>query len=1133
MILHDTLLLACGNAESRSALRDIFSESYNLLEADNCQQTMLLLAQNMHCIASVLLDITVPEKIDESVLTAPEQVHLLHRVPVIVIAPSADTQAVANAFAMGAMEAITDDYDPYVLLRRVQNIVQLHRHKWHLEELAQEQAAILQHSNDAMVDVLSSLIEYRSVESGQHILRIRRFTQILLQELQRSSPRYELTDKTIQIISSAAALHDIGKISIPDAVLNKPGKLTWEEWEIMKSHSDVGSRIIRTLGDLADQEYLRYAYNICRYHHERWDGGGYPEGIRGDNIPICAQVVGLADAYDALTTKRVYKDAISYDRATNMICNGECGGFSPRLLECFKHVAGKFAEVAGAYADGQSPKAERFDTKLPAPSPKEELDALQVTRAKYQTLMHYVDATVLEVNPEQGTFHLVYNPDPNLTVFSEINSFDDWLQAIVQELVLPEERKKMLRLLYEEMPRFLREGMLRMTERFHIISKTTGRILAYDISVLQQRRGDPQQSQLIIIWKRLREEEADRPTDSWQTNEAIRSLLPVRCHWKNNTALTVVEYDEDLQTLLGYGKEDFYRICGGNVMDLVAPEDQQGLGAQIQEQIEVGRKVEAEFRLRRANDTYLWVMCRMYLQMDDDGTESFHGILLDISASMEKRQKLHRKLEQYQIILSQTENVLFEWDIQRDEIDLSANWEEIFGYEPLRRSLLEHLYTDTHFHPEDIALLMDGLRAIYAGEDYQLCEVRIAKADGRYLWSRIRATAIRSENGQLKKIVGVIINIDEEKRSAQALQDRAERDVLTKLLNKTAARRQAEEYIAGNGNRCALFIIDLDNFKQINDRYGHMFGDAVLTQIAKEIRKLFRAQDIVARIGGDEFMVLMRGISDRTLVENRCSQLVAAFRNAMLPHLNGEHLSCSVGVSLCPQHGQDYSGLFRKADQALYATKGRGKDGYTIFDEEDIPAAKNLVSAINEHIDSEDVGTLLSNTLLENTFRKLYNAKDLDAALDQALAAVGEQMQVSRVYIFENSPDNQRCSNTFEWCNQGIQPEIDSLQNVSYSVDIPNFIAQFDENGIFYCPNIMELPRDLRDILAVQNIKSVLHCAIRDNGVVRGFVGFDDCLHNRYWTKEQIDVLTMFSELLSLFLLKKRAQDAVSRLEEG
>lgn len=279
-------------------------------------------------------------------------------------------------------------------------------------------------------------------------------------------------------------------------------------------------------------------------------------------------------------------------------------------------------------------------------------------------------------------------------------------------------------------------------------------------------------------------------------------------------------------------------------------------------------------------------------------------------------------------------------------------------------------------------------------------------------------------------------------------------------------------------------------------------------------------------------MVLMRGISDRTLIENRCGQLVTAFRNAMLAHLNGEHLSCSVGVALCPQHGQSYAELFRKADQALYVTKGRGKDGYTVFDEGNLPAAKNMTSAVNEHMDSEDAQTQLSNELLENTFRRLYNAKDLNAALNQVLAEVGQRMQVSRVYIFENSPDNQRCSNTFEWCNEGIKPEIDFLQNVSYHVDVPNFAAQFDENGIFYCPNIMELPRDLRDILAVQNIKSVLHCAIRDNGAIRGFVGFDDCLYNRYWTKAQIEVLTMFSELVSTFLLKKRTQDALRSLEE-
>ncbi|MBR3867013.1 MAG: HD domain-containing protein, partial [Butyricicoccus sp.] len=361
MEARDTLLLSCGPAEFRASLRPLFEDSFNLLEAANGQQTKLFLQQNLSCIAAVILNITDPTKVDASIMQDPEFAALLTDIPLVLIANKDRPQVVSEVFDFGATDVYPPNVHPELLQYRIHNIVELYRHKWHLQDLVDEQAAVLRHSNDAMVDALSSIIEYRSVESGQHILRIRRFTQILLEEVARCCPEYELDPTAIRLISSASALHDIGKISIPDAILNKPGRLTADEWEVMESHSLTGCRILESLGDIGDPDYLRYGHNICHYHHERWDGNGYPEGLVGDEIPICAQVVGLADAYDALTSKRVYKDAYSYDKSANMIVNGECGVFSPKLLECFKHVAPQFAELAQAYTDGQAPKAENFD----------------------------------------------------------------------------------------------------------------------------------------------------------------------------------------------------------------------------------------------------------------------------------------------------------------------------------------------------------------------------------------------------------------------------------------------------------------------------------------------------------------------------------------------------------------------------------------------------------------------------------------------------------------------------------------------------------------------------------------------------------------------------------------------------
>lgn len=228
----------------------------------------------------------------------------------------------------------------------------------------EEQSASLRESNSIMIDALSSVIEYRSLESGQHIRRIRSFTKILLTNVAQSYQEYDLDNHKIDLITDASSMHDIGKIAIPDVILNKPGRLTPEEFEIMKTHTTKGCEILSGLDRMPDKEYLQYAYNICRYHHERWDGQGYPDGLKGENIPICAQVVAVADCYDALTTNRVYKDAIAQDEAFTMILNGKCGAFSPRLLECFKNVRDAFAQLSREYADGRPLNSAKPDLQL-------------------------------------------------------------------------------------------------------------------------------------------------------------------------------------------------------------------------------------------------------------------------------------------------------------------------------------------------------------------------------------------------------------------------------------------------------------------------------------------------------------------------------------------------------------------------------------------------------------------------------------------------------------------------------------------------------------------------------------------------------------------------------------------------
>ena len=366
--LKDTLLLVGDETSDRPLLREIFNESFHLLEAENLPQAALLLQQNDSCIAAVLVDLK--EMNDEDVRLVNRAAHWGSdvEIPILsLIVASGDGTREDLAFSRGASDVIHKPYTPAAIRRRVSVLIDLHMHKWHLQTVVKEQRKTIRNSNQVMLDALSAIIEHRSTESGNHVLRIRRFTKILLESVAQNLPEYDLTAEAIDIISSAAALHDIGKIAIPDSILNKPGKLTDEEYEVIKTHTAVGGEMILNLHDMGDTEYLRYAYNIAMYHHERWDGKGYPSGLSGDDIPICAQVVSIADVFDALTTPRVYKKAYPCSQAVNMILNNECGKFSPKLLGCFKNVTSQFVELAHRYADGYSPKAVSY-THLTLPT---------------------------------------------------------------------------------------------------------------------------------------------------------------------------------------------------------------------------------------------------------------------------------------------------------------------------------------------------------------------------------------------------------------------------------------------------------------------------------------------------------------------------------------------------------------------------------------------------------------------------------------------------------------------------------------------------------------------------------------------------------------------------------------------
>ena len=328
------ILLVDDSAMSRMILKEILGGDYSILEAENGQECLEKMQAETGNIALVLLDINMPVMDGFEVLKAMNVNHTIEDIPVIMISSDDSDAAIRRSYELGASDYVTRPFDARIVYRRVTNTIKLYAKQRRLVQMVSDQIRARENNTDMLVGVLSHIVEFRNGESGAHVRHIRIITELLLHRLLEISSQYPITAEQQDNIPLASALHDIGKIGIDEKILNKPGKLTPEEYEVVKTHSMLGAEMLHQLENFNEQPLLQTAYEITRWHHERWDGRGYPDGLKGDAIPISAQLVALADVYDALTSERCYKKAFSHEKAVQMILNGECGAFNPLLLQC-------------------------------------------------------------------------------------------------------------------------------------------------------------------------------------------------------------------------------------------------------------------------------------------------------------------------------------------------------------------------------------------------------------------------------------------------------------------------------------------------------------------------------------------------------------------------------------------------------------------------------------------------------------------------------------------------------------------------------------------------------------------------------------------------------------------------------
>lgn len=326
---------------NREILSDMLRDNFKILTASNGAECIEMLRQYGMGISLVLLDIIMPVMDGFEVLSYMNKTNMIEDIPVIMISGEKSDDAIRRAFSLGVSDYVSSPFDSNVVFRRVLNIINLHVKQRRLISLVAKQAAEKEKNSRIMLDILGQVVEFRNGESGMHVKDINKFTGLLLEELVKKTDKYEFSREDCSLIATASALHDIGKICIDEKILNKPGKLTKEEFEIIKTHTILGAEMISSLDEFKNEKLVKVAFEICRWHHERYDGKGYPDGLKGEEIPISAQVVSIADVYDALTSERVYKPAFSHEKSMKMITDGECGVFNPLLVECLCDIQDK------------------------------------------------------------------------------------------------------------------------------------------------------------------------------------------------------------------------------------------------------------------------------------------------------------------------------------------------------------------------------------------------------------------------------------------------------------------------------------------------------------------------------------------------------------------------------------------------------------------------------------------------------------------------------------------------------------------------------------------------------------------------------------------------------------------------
>ena len=539
----------------------------------------------------------------------------------------------------------------------------------------------------------------------------------------------------------------------------------------------------------------------------------------------------------------------------------------------------------------------------------------------------------------------------------------------------------------------------------------------------------------------------------------------------------------------------------------------------------------------RPDESKAFVQANIKVVSKRDEAYFLSATLIDITGSAEK---IYRENEKLSIVANLSADIVFEYIVSDDILKISFKEgsefvlrEEIFDFESLFKN-------KKIIHSSDLEVFEKLCDSVRLGKDIITAELRIFNTElDDYIWATINARTIFSENGKPVSVIGRLRNISKNKEAEMRLIDKAERDPLTKIYNKSTTMSLIKDYLRTDSRETndALIIVDVDNFKAVNDNLGHLFGDSILIDLSQEMQDLFRTSDVVGRIGGDEFVVFLRGIKQKRHIEDKAADICRIFELLY----SGEHeetITGSLGIAIFPQDGDTYDELFKKADIALYSSKNAGKNCYTFYSEQDT-AYQDGLSKIHINRYRKDLpitgGTNLFDTeITDFAFEIMNKTTDVSSAINLLLSKVAKHFDLDRVSVIETIDEQLSIKYTYQWCSKSTQSQLGKI--ITFTSDQWNIIlGNFDENDILMCndtssPEYASITEMFDDAVLKICPKALIQCAAYDSGAFKGCLSFHDCEKSRLWTVEEVRSFKTISKVIWSYLLKMRAFQKANQL---